>query len=325
MRTVCIIGAGQLGSRHLQALKNVSKELRIYVIDPFDQSLTVAEERYNVVDAIDKNEVSYHTSLSEIDSNTSFDIAIIATTSNVRKAPTVELIENFHVDTIVFEKLLFQHKEDYHQVSELLKKYDVKAYVNCCMRMMSFYNQIKSDFQHTKFTYLVSGSQYGLVTNLIHYIDHMAFLNGSTDYIGDSKNLDSEIIKSKRKEFYELTGTYQVQFKNGTLGSFTCYPDGDSPTLIQVFNNKVHIISRESEGKVWISRSENNWTWEEIDFSIPYQSQLTTELVEGIFNGDGCDLPLYEESMKIHLPLLDSLLEFMNNVSGSNFNKYPFT
>ena len=38
MKTICIIGAGQLGSRHLQALKNVSKVLRVYVVDPFEQS-----------------------------------------------------------------------------------------------------------------------------------------------------------------------------------------------------------------------------------------------------------------------------------------------
>ena len=325
MRTICIIGAGQLGSRHLQALKNVSKVLRVYVVDPFEQSLKVAKERYDVIEKVDTNEVSYHTSLSEIDSNTTFDIAIVATKSNVRKAPTVELVKNFNVDVIVFEKLLFQDKEDYSEILTLLKEHNIKAYVNCCMRMMSFYNEIKSDFQNTKFNYNVSGSQYGLVTNLIHYIDHMSYLNNSTDYVGDSKFLDTEIIESKRKGFYELTGTYQVRFQNGTQGTFTCYPEGDSPAVIQIFNDKIHIISKETEGKVWISKSENNWNWEEIDFNIPYQSQLTTILVDEILKGEECSLPFYEESMKIHLPLLDSLLDFVNSVSEDKFNKYPFT
>jgi len=325
MKTICVIGAGQLGSRHLQALKNVSKALRVYVIDPFEQSLKVAKERYDVIEEVDTNELSYHTSLSEIDSNTTFDIAIVATTSNVRKAPTVELVENFNVDIIVFEKLLFQRKEDYHQVLDLLKKHNVKAYVNCCMRMMSFYNKIKSDFQNTKFKYTVSGSQYGLVTNLIHYIDHMCYLNNSTDYVGNSKYLDTEIIESKRKGFYELTGNYQVQFQNGTQGDFTCYPEGDSPAIIQIFNEKTHIISKEAEGIVWVSKFENNWSWEEIEFNIPYQSQLTTILIDGILEGKGCPLPLYEESMKIHLPLLGSLLDFVNDNCKINFDYYPFT
>lgn len=325
MKTICVIGAGQLGSRHLQALKNVSKALRVYVIDPFKESLKVAKERYDVIKEVDTNEVSYHTSLSEINSSTTFDIAIVATTSDVRKAPTVELVENFNVDVIIFEKILFQHKEDYYQVLELLNKYNVKAYVNCCMRMMSFYNKIKSNFQNTKFKYTVSGSKYGLVTNLIHYIDHMCYLNNSIDYVGNSKHLDSEIIESKRKGFYELTGNYQVQFQNGTQGDFTCYPEGESPAIIQIFNEKTHVISRESEGKVWISKSDNNWIWEEIDFSIPYQSQLTTILIDEILEGKGCSLTLYEESMKIHLPLLESLLDFINDISEAKFNKYPFT
>ena len=55
-------------------LKNVSKVLRVYVVDPFEQSLKVAKERYDVIEQVDTNEVSYHTSMSEIDSNTIFDI-----------------------------------------------------------------------------------------------------------------------------------------------------------------------------------------------------------------------------------------------------------
>jgi len=325
MKRVFIIGTGELGSRHLQALKGVNQNIDINIIDPSSESLDIAKERYEAIPGNQNNKISYNESIKNIDSLKQIDIVIIATSSSVRSMVTIDLLNKFKVNTIIFEKILFQKREDYFTVSELLTKKNVKAYVNCPMRMMSFYNEIKSSFKNTKFKYLVSGSQYGLVTNLIHYIDHMAYLNQSTEYTGDTSSLEKGLIESKRKGFYELNGTFQVNFKNGTQGFFTCEPEGDSPSVVQAYNDKVHFISKESEGKVWISKSTNNWKWDEIEFNIPFQSQLTAVLVESLFDNNTCLLPTYEESMKIHLPYLDSLLNFVNDNNELKFDHYPFT
>ena len=325
MKRVFIIGAGQLGSRHLQALKAVNQNIDINVIDPSRESLDIAKERYETIFGNQNNKISYNESIKNIDSLKQIDIVIIATSSSVRSMVTIDLLNKFKVNTIIFEKILFTKKEDYFIIDKLLKDKNISAYVNCPMRMMSFYNDIKESFQGTKFKYLVSGSQYGLVTNLIHYIDHMSFLNQNTEYSADTSFLDKELIKSKRKGFYELNGTFQVNFKNGTQGFFNCESKGNSPSVVQGFNDKVHFISKESEGKVLISKAENDWKWEEITFNIPFQSQLTTILVQDLLNGDSCILPSYEESMKIHLPYLDSLLNFVNDNNELKFDHYPFT
>jgi predicted dehydrogenase len=49
MKSIVIIGAGQLGSRHLQALRLIDEPIRIQVVDPSHESLKVAEERFNQV------------------------------------------------------------------------------------------------------------------------------------------------------------------------------------------------------------------------------------------------------------------------------------
>ena len=324
MKNIFIIGAGQLGSRHLQALKNSNNSLNIFIVDPSSESLEIANERYESMPGIDNNTVSYSKSLNDINCN-KIDIVIIATASNVRANVTRDLLDKFEVETIVFEKILFQKREDYSIILELLKSKNVKSYVNCPMRMMSFYKEIQSSFKGTKFTYMVSGSQYGLVTNLIHYIDHMAFLNQSIDYTCNADLLENNIFESKRKGFYELNGTFNVNFKNGTQGIFTCESKGNLPGVVQAFNENVHFISRESEGKVLISRIENDWKWEEIEFNIPYQSELTAILVEDILMNDSCSLPSYEESVKLHLPYLDSILELINSKTQNKFDHYPFT
>ena len=45
-KKVVIIGAGNIGSRHLQALKAVKIPLEIFVIDPSQASLDLSKERY---------------------------------------------------------------------------------------------------------------------------------------------------------------------------------------------------------------------------------------------------------------------------------------
>ena len=40
---------------------------------------------------------------------------------------------------------------------------------------------------------------------------------------------------------------------------------------------------------------------------------------------DSCSLPSYEESVKLHLPYLDSILELINSNTQNKFNHYPFT
>ena len=42
MKTIAIIGAGQLGSRHLQALVAVDFPLTVQVVDPSNEALKIA-------------------------------------------------------------------------------------------------------------------------------------------------------------------------------------------------------------------------------------------------------------------------------------------
>ena len=80
MKKVYLIGAGQIGSRHLQALKSVSQPLSIKVIDPFQNSLDVAKQRYEEMPAGEhEHEVSYHTEIPS--DGEEVDLAFITTSA----------------------------------------------------------------------------------------------------------------------------------------------------------------------------------------------------------------------------------------------------
>lgn len=321
---VWVIGAGQIGSRHLQALKTVKFPLAITVIDPSIESLKITKERY---DSIPKGQFNHKINyLTEIPIKSSVaDLAIIATCSNVRAKIITELLKSAKAKYLILEKILFNKKSDYNSVKKLLEKSKTKTWVNCPMRMMPTYQKIEKYFKNKRISYLVTGSKLGLVTSAIHYLDHASYLSGTTKFQINTTGLEPKPIPSKRKGFLEFNGTLTANFKNGSNVSLTCYPDGSAPIIVEVHSDSAHYIGRESEGKAWLAKADNKWQWEELEAPIPFQSQLTTVLAEKILTTSKCDLVSYNESEKIHLNMLEPLLSFLNKNSKKKYSAYPFT
>lgn len=321
---VWIIGAGQIGSRHLQALKTVKFHLAITVVDPSPKSLKITEERYTSVPAGKfVHKINYLLKIPQ--KSAPIDLAIIATRSDVRSKIIVELLGSARVKYLVLEKILFNKKNDYDLIDKLLSRKKVKAWINIPLRMMEPYRNIQKYFKNKRFTYIVTGSKFGLVTNAIHYFDHVSFISGSSEYKISTENLDPVPIPSKRNGFLELNGTITAKLKNGSHVSITCHPGGNAPVVVEIHSENARYIGRESEKKAWLARSENNWHWKELEAPIPPQSQLTTTMAESILKNGKCHLSTYKETQKIHLQMLEPLLKFLNKDGKNKYNSYPFT
>ncbi len=321
MKNVCLIGAGNIGSRHLQGLKKVKFPLSIQVVDPSAQSLEIAEERYEQIQTSTKHQISFLEDIEKVSKK--IDLAIIATSSNARRKVIDNLFNSSDVKYLILEKILFQKKEDYINIEELLKKKKIKTWVNFSMRTMPFYRDLKRKIKG-EVQMFVSGGQYGLITNAIHFVDYIAYLTNCYEFKVATEGLDPKPIESKRRGFLELNGTLNVYFKDGSMGSFTCYPTGDAPFVIEVLSKKYRCISRESERKAYVSSPNSNWKWIEEDTDIPFQSDMTNLVVEEVLKKGSCSLTSFKEASKLHLQLLDALLSFLNR-SGKKFTDYPFT
>ena len=305
MHSVKIIGAGQLGSRHLQALHAVKTPLHIEVIDPSAASLAVARERY---EALGGNSIHHINFLPKLSGGQPTDIVIVATSSNVRSKVVEELLSVSSVKFAVLEKLLFDVREDYAAVAGLLDGSATRAWVNCPMRVMPAYEKIRANLQGAPVSYRVTGSQFGLVTNAIHYVDHLSHLTGCTDYELYTDGLDKTPIPSKRAGFLEFNGTLVARFADGSQLEVACYPNGSAPVVVEIFNATQRYIVKESEGKLWSSSEATGWAWQDEAAPIPYQSQITATVVESLLATGECGLAPYSVSAKLHLALLDPLL-----------------
>lgn len=321
MFRIKIIGAGQLGSRHLQALKGVKQPLDIQVIDPSDASLQVAKERYESVPSGQEHKISFSTTFERTDAT---DVAIVATNSDVRRKALDSLFDASETKLLVVEKLLFNKRDDYAEVESKLRKTGAKAWVNCPMQVMPVYERIRANLAATPISYRVTGSQFGLVTNAIHYIDHAVHLSGCEEFELDISGLDITPIPSKRPGFLELNGTLVARFADGSRCEITCYQSGTAPVVVEIFNDKNRYVVRESEGKLWHAGESSKWAWVEQAAPIPYQSQITTDVIESLLRTGDCGLTPYATSVRIHLRLLDPLLELIRSQSPETTG-YPFT
>ncbi len=99
MRTIAVIGAGQLGSRHLQAIAKIDIPVEVQVIDPSHESLNIAKERFDQIPLNPNvNRVSFSESLDDVHSE--IDVCIVATNSDVRALVIKELLLRKNGDII---------------------------------------------------------------------------------------------------------------------------------------------------------------------------------------------------------------------------------
>ncbi|MBA4408506.1 MAG: hypothetical protein C0397_03675 [Odoribacter sp.] len=322
---IALIGAGQLGSRHLQGLKKINIATNIDVVDPSIGSLAIAKERF---EQVENNEfiksIRFLNSIDEL--NESIDLCIIATNSNIRALVTQELVAKKNIKTIIFEKILFQKIRDYKFVQDILHENKIKAWVNCPRRVFPDYIEIKKNIvPNEKLTFLLTGGNWGLACNGIHFVDLLAFLNDNNNFTFDSSCLDNDSQMSKRAGFIEFTGILQGKQSNGSDIIINARDGSNAPHVITITGENSIFIIDETSGEIRMALSKNDWRWENRQLRVLFQSQLTGDIVEEILTNGNCNLTSFDESAQIHIPYISSILEFYNKSLNKITETLPIT
>ncbi|MFA6013574.1 MAG: Gfo/Idh/MocA family oxidoreductase [Gallionellaceae bacterium] len=324
MKKIVIIGAGQLGSRHLQALSKIRFPVQIEVVDTIPASLETAKIRFEEMpNNLNVRAVKYLTSIQQLSKN--IDFAIIATNADVRADVVRALLRLCDVQNILLEKVLFQKPDDYLQIYELLQEKNVKAWVNHPRRQFPFYKQLKNQLAGSKqISYQLQGGGWGLACNGLHMIDHLAFLSGESTLEISGAGLNPSIIQSKRKGFVEFSGALHGQVGHHPF-SLYCHQEL-SPETITICSDNLNVIVDEANGWIRFASKENGWKWEEKkERIISYQSELTNLVAEDVLNSGKCDLPTYDEAVKLHLPFIRCLMRHIEQVENNKHDLCPIT
>lgn len=312
MYNVAIIGAGQLGSRHLQGLKGAASPLTITVVDSSKESLQVSKERYEAIPAVGEKIINYASTIQELP--TELDLVIIATGSKPRAAIIKSLLDYASVKYLVLEKVLFPVLGEYQEIATLLKDKHVRCWVNCPRRMFGMYKHIKEMIDTSKPVYMTNADEnWGLCCNAIHMIDLFLYLNGETTYTVETKYLNNEIEESKRGGYIEMTGTLKVKT-----------PKGNELTLISEnnFTGEKNFLIENGENLYTVSEGEGFWLHnKKYEYAMPYQSQLTGLLADELLKTGGCSLSPFDLSVAYHKPFIKAMLEKYNELTSNDNNK----
>ena len=312
--SVAIVGAGNIGIRHLQGLSQSCYSLKIYVVDPNKSSLNKARQHF--IDSNCKSEKIplYIDNISKLPNE--IDLIIMATTADVRFMVTEELLKK-KIKYLIFEKIVFQRPKDFDFIQFLLKQKKVKAWVNCTRRAYPIYKQIKNEYVGGKLFLSFNGNNWGMACNSIHMIDLLVFFSGQTYVKIDTNELENIIYFSKRNEsFKEIKGTLKVETRKGHKLHLIDNPvyKGD-PEIKILFNDFQHKIIEQKS--ILIKKKSDR---------VIYKKMLIIgKIVDQIFEGGDCDLSPYDECSVYHILMLNAFNTHFSNIFGKNITRCPIT
>lgn len=308
MKKIAIIGAGNIGGRYVESLLNSDSEYALYIVDASAQALKT------LADKVGKNEkiAAYLPDIEELPDE--LDFAAITTTSGVRRAVVERLLNCVDVNYLILEKPLFCNLADYEIIRTLLEDRHIKAWVNCTRREFEPYQSLKSELKAENFEFMLSGSNWGLGCNAVHYLDLICFLAGTDNLEVSVDGLYKTILDSKRKPYKEILGMITGRVGRCVHFSLTDHGGDGIPVSITIKTpSKIYLIN---EARQLLSIGEMNGSYKNVDFNLPYISQVMERIIGKIIERGNCQLADYSESAAIHMALQTPLTAFFEEMGG---------
>lgn len=323
---IALIGAGQLGSRHLQGLVNAALPASIYVIDPSAESLTLARQRAEEVEQSTDfpKEITYNQSFTELPAD--LDLAVIATSSLVRLQALTDLMKYSKVENLILEKILFTSEDEFTKARELIGS--IPTWVNCTRRLNGFYQDLYKSLKTTEapLKCVITGRGFGLACNSIHFIDIFSMLSQEVEYEFDYSNLIPKVFDSKRPGYIELFGRIICKFAGGHSLEIDCLPLlNDKPDYYVRFEGDEFCVIVD-EIKTNVEKVlDPNAMFGDLKFNRVFLSTATGKIVEDILINGDCGLTKFDDSVKLHIPFIKGLGKFVEEISDSPFEKLNIT
>jgi hypothetical protein len=318
MKKIILIGFGEIGFRYLCGIKNIQERINILIIDNNNKSLEIGQKKL-IKEGGNKfaHEIRYCNEIKMQDTNA--DLAIISTTSYKREKLIAEVALKAKPNYWIIEKILSQSKAGLEtiRVKTLASK---NTWVNTSRRLMTWHQKLKKNFYGMgKLRFVLKGGLWEMACCAIHYIDLVSFWTEEEVMSIDNSKLDNNWLKSKRKGYFEITGTLIIKFSKGSELILQSYPDILDTILHIEFPSKKTWRIDENKG---IADSSDGIV---VNGRLEYQSEITQRLIEEILNNGSCKLTTLKESIQQHSLFLDSMLDHWNLSNKCNDQLVPIT
>ena len=296
-----IVGFGVMGCRHAQSLLNAPGKIAVSVVEPSDENFSAGLNRIN----FKPSDVTRYLTLDEI--KTSFDIAIVATSSAPRYDVVKALIAK-GIKTLLLEKVVFQSLKQFDEIINLLQSNNAKAYCNFANRYFQNYIQLKNNIGSGKVNMNVTGGEFGLASNALHYLDLFEYLTDSKMKITNSSLHISDKENKRGIQYRELHGSLSGGNHKGDVFSITSdISNSKMPVIMISADDPVFVFDQNTQKEI---RTVNGKT-SETEFQIIPTSVLTYPIVTDILAGK-THLTTVQETRNVH----QEIFKYFNPVFG---------
>jgi len=333
---ILVIGLGNIGRRHLQALSALRESASIYIYDIDALAMDAAEGLFystkkenRLLSGVDVN-LNRIKELSRLPLG--IDVCIIATNSIPRLSILEKVLSNpvGTIKHIVLEKFLFPKWDEYLRASKLFGDSGVSVCVNQWVSGDYFFSRAASwvcSHGCNDFLMEVRGSRWGLECNSVHFIDyfHSIIKRRRIELMG-SKILGSR--KSKRDGYVEVFGEIHIKDVGGRASLIMKSIDDNSNegdiTISMRSGERKADINLFSDNQIRALFVEGHDIFEESSF-LPYQSQTTAGLIHDLVLKGVCDLPSYDLSVLHHQLVFSALSNYFIDCGFPSKSYLPIT
>jgi len=322
-RRICLVGCGNVGSRHLQAIAKLPFEIKVDIIEPNLESIQLGKKR---LDEIDYNKETHkfvwYNNIEELEGNS--ELTIIATTAVGRANLLINLAECGHKRFLI-EKMVCQSNSEYEKILSKFKERNAIGWVNTNPRCFESYKKLKDYFKDSKNIHfsVTAGNLSALGTNTIHYMDLFSYFVDDYDIKMNGDYMLNEIFPNKRgKDLMEFAGTVLGMNKKKSTLSLTFLPCENLPTMVDIVGIDKHVMIDESNQKIYDFTNPENI---DIEFRFEHVSTLTTKIVEDILLKDKCNLTTLENSYILHKEIFKMFNSHIKKVTNKELEICPIT
>lgn len=321
-----IIGSGDIGTRHLQALAGATNAA-IEVVDPRPEALQLGRSRW--ADVARPGQAPRVAWLSALEQATpGGDLCIVATQAAQRPELVRAAVERLGYRAFLLEKIVAPSVDAYQALLRYAEEHQVSAWVNCQTRCHPFFQAVKQRLDPAEpLVCTVLGGNQGLATNGVHAADLFAYLDGAERIMPAGARIDPILHPSKRgAELFDVSGTLEGVTQKGSRLTISFAPQLPQPAVFSIATSSYRCVMDPVAQWAAESHAGDGWAWKTItpieDLRV---SRLTADFAADIVAIGQCRLPTLRQAFIAHEYVLGQLQPHFSRLLGRPITACPVT